>query len=444
MATRYARSTDGNDADDGSTWALAKATLTGVAAIDAAGDRIYVSQSHAESTAGAVTLAFAGTLAAPTQLICGNDAAEPPTAVAATGTVATTGANAISISGTLYAYGLGFTAGSSTSSAGLSLNTASGDAQKYEACNFVLGGANASGRINANIAGTSNAQSLSLRNCGIKFAHASQTMNVTYATHINGGSLLSGGTSPSVLFTPVSQRPINLLVDGFDLSNASAGINLVTGGVSANGKAVFRNCKLPASWSGSLLSSAITYSGFRAEMWNCDSASTNYEMWIEDYYGSIKHETTLVKTGGASDGTTPLAWKMASSANASYTAPLCSPEIASAWIDSTGSAKTITVDILHDSATNLKDDEVWVEVAYLSDSGSPKSSLVADAKADILATGADQTASSATWTTTGMTNPNKQKLAVSFTPQQKGVALVKVCLAKASATVYVDPVAQVS
>lgn len=181
------------------------------------------------------------------------------------------------------------------------------------------------------------------------------------------------------------------------------------------------------------------------EAYNCDSADTNYRLWVEDYCGSIKDETTLVKTGGASDGDTPLSWKMASSANAEYPLHILrSPEIFSERITSVGGSKTITVDILRDSATNLKDDEIWLEVQYLGTSGFPLSLFADDAKADVLATAADQAASSATWTTTGMTNPNKQKLEVTFTPQEKGVAIVTVCMAKASATVYVDPVAQVT
>ena len=180
-------------------------------------------------------------------------------------------------------------------------------------------------------------------------------------------------------------------------------------------------------------------------MWNCDSGDTNYRLWIEDYAGSIKSETTLVKTGGASDGDTPLSWKMATTANAEYPLVLLrSPEIFSERITSTGSAKTITVDILHDSATALKDDEIWLEVQYLGTSGFPLGSFANDSKADVLAAGANQASSSATWTTTGMGNPNKQKLEVTFTPQEKGVAIVTVCMAKASYTVYVDPLAVVS
>jgi len=179
-------------------------------------------------------------------------------------------------------------------------------------------------------------------------------------------------------------------------------------------------------------------------MYNCDNADTNYQMWIEDYTGSVKHETTLIKTSGASDGTTGISWKMATTANAEYPIlALKSPEFM-VWNDTTGSSKTVTVDILHDSATNLTDAEVWLEVQYLGTSGYPDSTFISDAKADVLATAADQSTAGGTWTTTGMTNPNTQQLSVTFTPQEKGPFICRVLLAKASYTIYVDPLAVVS
>lgn len=174
-------------------------------------------------------------------------------------------------------------------------------------------------------------------------------------------------------------------------------------------------------------------------MYNGDAADTNYKLWIEDYAGTIRDETTIVKTGGASDGTTDLSWNMTTSANAEYPMiPLESGEIV-CWNDTTAAAKTLTVDILHDSTTNLKDDEVWLEVQYMGTSGFPLSTFISDAKADVLATAADQATAGGTWTTTGLTNPNTQQLSVTFTPQEKGYYICKVMLAKASYTVYVDP-----
>jgi hypothetical protein len=43
-----------------------------------------------------------------------------------------------------------------------------------------------------------------------------------------------------------------------------------------------------------------------------------------------------------------------------------------------------------------------------------------------------------------MSNPNEQKLSVTFTPQEKGVIHATIRVAKASYTVYVDPLLQVS
>jgi hypothetical protein len=229
-------------------------------------------------------------------------------------------------------------------------------------------------------------------------------------------------------------------MDGFDMTNLGASCDLFIGGAQAaqgTFRAIVRNCRLPASWTGTLFSAALTGMA-RAEMHNCDSGDTNYRVWIEDYFGSLRDETTIIKTGGASDGTTGLSWKMVSNATTEFPSqPFCSHEIVK-WNETTASAITVTIDIIHDSVTNIQNDEIWMEVEYLGTSGVPLGSFISDAAASIVATPADQTDSSSTWTTTGLTNPNTQQLNVTFTPQEKGFIHAKVCLALASKTVYVD------
>ena len=175
-------------------------------------------------------------------------------------------------------------------------------------------------------------------------------------------------------------------------------------------------------------------------------------MWVEDYAGNVKDESTIVKTGGASDdGSATISWKMTSVANTEYPIHvLRSPEI---WVPNiaTGSAKTLTVEFVHDTnvaagqgagaSFAFQDDEVWLEVSYQGTSGFPLAVLASDAKANVLATAADQTSSSATWTPTGLV---KQSLSVTFTPQEKGVFIARICVGKASKTIYVDPLVTVS
>lgn len=442
MAAIYVRSTDGSNTDDGSTWALAKASLAEAdAKPDAAGDIIYVSQAHNETTAQAVSLAFAGTLATPTYLLCGEDAAEPPTTASTAANVATTGASSITITSLgLVEEGINWLCGSSTNAASF-LYGPDGGAYNKKGGSIVLNNSSASSRIFFGTGSGNNDTRVVLDGVGLKFGATEQyiqTANVRL--EINGGSVLSGGTSPSIMFYAVGG--VNLVATGWDLSNVSTTTALFTSSIGAVGRAVFRGLKLPTSWTGTIFSSSGDPASpcFRVELHDYMVGTTKVQLWAADYTGNVKSESTLVRTGGASDGTNSYSWQMVSNANTEFPhLALETPEIPPIWNATTGASKTATVEILHDSLTALNDDEVWIDVWYRGASGSSAQTLVSDRRASVLSSAAAQTTSSETWTTTGMTNPNKQKLSVTFTPQHAGYIQARVCLAKTSKTIYVDP-----
>lgn len=450
MANIYVRSTDGLDTDTGATWALAKATLTGAAAIDAAGDTIFVSQAHAETTAASIAFAIAGTVAAPSQILAANDAAEPPTTLS-TASVTTTGAGNITLTGVFYCYGIAFNCGTGATG-GVRINVsnaaAAGNRQVYEACDFNIPETGVGNLLRIGNASPVNADAEFI-NCRFRVGVNSTQIQVIARTRITGGSWISGTTTPTTIFTTILGGPYDLVVENHDFSNLGAAVNLFAGGAAVtHGKAVFRNCKLPATWTGSLWSSTPTNPGLRAEMYNCDSTDTNYRLWVEDYAGSTKSETIVIRTGGASDGTTGLSWKMVSSANARYpTVKLESPEIMQ-W-NSTLTALTATVEIVHDinvvggqgagTGSRFQDDEIWLEVMYLGTTGFPLGTWIRDSKANVLAAAADQTDSTEAWTTTGLTTPQTQKLSVTFTPAKIGYIVARVVVAKAGKTIYVCP-----
>lgn len=440
MATLYTRSTDGSDADNGTTWALAKATIAGVSAIDTAGDRLWLSQVHAESTGANVAFLGAGTNASPTQLLCGNDAAEPPTALATTASVTVAGNFTLNMGGSIYGYGINFICGGV-----LTLNSAgTNNAQRWENCTFQLTNTGSGGQLFT--AGANNQMlRTELVNCQYKFNATTNQIYVAGDSVMRGGSIMAGGSTPATLFRFQGDRTAgNADIVGVDFSNLANTFNFFSGGTIAAGKAVVRDCKLPTGWSGLLVAAGLVGPGQRYEMYNCDSADTNYRLWIEDYAGSTKSETTIVRTGGASDGTTGLSWKMATSANAEY--PLIRLESGEIFAPNStvASAITCTVEVVHDSqgagsGANFQDDEIWLEVVGLATSGTPLGTYYNDAKADILATAANQTTSTETWTTTGLTTPVKQKLSVTFTPQEVGDVILRVVMAKASKVCYVCP-----
>lgn len=414
---------------------------TAVSLKAAAGDRIFLSNNHAatETPGSTITISVPGTLAAPCQIICVNDS----TGAISTGATETFNySQQTTINGHLYCYGL---ATIMSGSNGVGFGQSAGDVQLWEQCQFQLTNASITPRITFGSNGGVAQGEIRLINCSVKFGHANQNITV-YATKFDstGLTLLSGGTSPTALFNYGSSiRGAGFTCSGFDISNASAGVHLTAAAGSA-GDAVFMNGKLPTSWSGSVVGTTPPAVGNTYTMWNCDAADTNYRFWRERYTGSIKSETVIVRTGGASDGTTPISWKMASAANAEYPLHLLKSLEITDWIDTTGSSKTLTVEIVHDSqgagtGSAFLDDEIWLEVQYLGTSGFPLGTLITDAKASVIATAADQASSSETWTTTGLTTPVKQALSVTFTPQEKGFYIARVVLAKASKTVYVDP-----
>lgn len=443
MADIYVRSSDGNDADNGSTWALAKQNIWAVEAIDSAGDTIYVDSAFNVTDEGIVSIAIAGTVTSPSRILSVSSAGDPtpPTTLekGATWLVADLFSTAIQLNGSFYCYGVSFRSGQSTSTVLIRMGGATENVQIFEQCDFQLVG---TGTGSFEFSG-SGAGKTTLKNCDIKLAAASQYINLKSSSFLwDGGTVLSGSVSPTYIFgTSAINIASTSVISGVDFSNFGSSVNIAN--ATSPIRLILRNCKLPASWSGSLVNSTGGQAGFRAEMHNCDSGDTNYRIWIEDYAGSVKQDTGIYLDGGTTDGTTSLSYKFASSANCNFASGrLYGPEM-HIWNEAVGVPITTNVEIAHSSqgaGTDgvLQNDQIWLEVMYLGTSGYPLGTWTNNAKTDVLAMATDQPISTATWqgTTSGW---DTQKLSVTFTPQKKGVIVARVVMGAASKTVYVDP-----
>lgn len=507
MAVLYVRSTDGSDADNGTTWALAKATVAGALAIAAAGDTIYVSQVHAETQASAMTWTSPGTPANPVKILCANDGAAPPTALATTGTITTTGAFSINTVGSVYVYGLTFNIGTgSTSASFLALSTqAAEQRQVYESCNFRLvntGTSTARLQFRSNTSPSVPASFL-LIDCTMKFAATGQGLSPSRCQfEWRGGSVDAAGSAPTSLCIDsaadigLTQR-VRFL--GLDLSHLGSGKTLVDGSGGSAFTFSFEDCKLGAS-----VAVAINLlAGQEVQLHNCDSADTNYRYAKHTAGGSIVSETTVVRTGGASNGTTGYSYRSTATGSVHFLFPLELPAFPK-WNETTGSAITVAVSVLCSAWAGLhNDDKVWLRVQYLGTAGFPKASFADDAKADVLATGvAQETDTGSAWdsgvtaranstaytqqdlrkvasnpgrvfecTTAGTTAGSepggyataadgdavadgaatftamqRRKVSVAVTPQEKGPVIATVCVGVAAGGgwLFVDPLVQVS
>jgi hypothetical protein len=423
----------------GASWANAYTTLTLAFASKSAGDVFYVAHDHSESSATTLNLSPPGTIANPSKIICVNRAGSVPPVSAdrrATAQVATTGNITMTVNNAAFAHydGIIFTAGNSTGTASISLVNAATCWTRLDNCSLRLGGTGASSRISV---GTT-ASYAELYNTTVSFGAVGQSITINGALKWRNTPSALLGTMPTFLFSPGNTVGGEVECIGVDLSALGSGKTICASNTGAMAqKHRFIDCKLDAA-----VTKSVAVSGHgtnEVDFIRTGASGVNYAISSIRVSGTLTEETTIVRTGGASDGTTPISWKIVTTANCLYSIPFECPPIA-IWNDVVGSPVTATVEGIWGGGAVPLDNEIWLDVEYLGSGSSPQGSFVNDGMADLLATAANQTSSSETWG--GSTT--KFKLAVTFTPQQKGWIYARVKCAKAGTTFYIDPLCVLS
>jgi len=399
------------------------------------GDTFYISNHHAETQSTALNLNMLGTGPSPSNYICVTDTAAPPTAVNTTATISTTGTSPLSVgntTGIFYMYGVTFNCGSGSGAAGLSINCRVG---YFDTCAFNLVSINSGNIINFNNGSGSSAQKTECRNSTFTFGATNQKITLSVGfIDIIGGSIAATGTVPTTAFNYGFVSGILTLRD-CDLSAITG--TLVALDVNSV-HTYIENCKLGSGVTLASTSSLPNQAGTYLHVHNCDSGSKNYRFYTSNYMGTSQQETTIVHTGGASDGTTAISWNIGTTAHVSFGLPFQSEEITQ-WNDTTGSSKTATVEIA--GANTLTNADIWMEIEYPGNASFPIGSTANCRASNILTTPANVTTSSASW---GGSPAVTQKLQVTFTPQMKGPIKARIYVAKPSITVYVDPLITVA
>lgn len=431
-----------NNAHPRLTWITGDVSGTGRTL---AQDTIFVSHTHDETnTSGSAIVGLQTTSIGNThdvlRIICVNDVGDPatPTTLATTAVVRQHANSTLTLQ-LAYVRGITFRSGdgSSQSSTTLELGSISTSILLVENCVLRIDTTSSTPRLDL-----AEGPIAVVRNCTLRFANIGQTISTNAS---EGGSFTfedctidSSGSAPTTLFNQTVSGGAQVYIRGCDFSHCEKLFSFAD--PDANTTVFIENTHIGSA---PLFDSIGQSAGARPYVRNIravnvgNSAIVN-QLRLARNHLTVDRETTLVRTGGAADGVGTYSWKLVT-ANLTlsveaghYLDPLL------IWNTATGSAKTATVEFLHDSTTALTDDEIWLEVEYLGSTTTPRSSFVAD-KVTLLGTPAGQAASSATWTTTGMTNPNKQKLSVTFTPQTVGWVRARVYIAKTNYTLYVDP-----
>lgn len=244
--------------------------------------------------------------------------------------------------------------------------------------------------------------------------------------HWRGGTVVG---AMNTLFANVSGGDI--IIEGVDLSSVTVAI--VTPAVTPGYfTIIFKGCVMP---SGVPLSSiAVPIQGLIAAYGSSDT-NKPYFMQEEQYEGTIITETTNVKSGGSSDGTTPISLKFVSNANVSEYAFALKNRMPILFYAADTGVQEFIVDVMTDGVT-LQDDEIYLE---FSSPGTGVQRVMTETRPlNPLVIPSNLTASAAMWDESGIGAAVKQKITASIDPKQKGWMECFICLAKPLTTMYAD------
>jgi hypothetical protein len=438
------------------TWANASLYLDYVISATASsywagGDRFWLASDYVcditgDLTLGAANYQNAGLLDATTYITSTSDTVnEPPQSVSAGAKIRCTGSCA-PILYSAYFWGIEFHVGQGAAS-GTPLfysepAAANGPGNvTYDQCLIKLAYASATGSriyLGRHVTSYNGAANVHLINTNIEFTNASQRVAIGYGhLRVLSGAIL--GTAPTTLLEYATNVANGSAVfTGVDLSLVSG--TLVDPGNYAGSVLTFSRCRLHSSVTPVAGYAPYHHAPITLEL--CDYGVANYKLYSTDHQGYVQQETTIIRSGGASDGVTPISWKMATNTYAHFLGPLATPWVAT-WVDSVGDGLTVQMEALLDANSSLLDREVWMETVVMATSGTPMGSFARTNTLGVFS-GTNVATSAAEWVTTGLTNPFKHKFTQIVTPMIKGLVTARICVAKDKLNLYVDPKIQVS
>jgi len=441
----YFVASGGSNTSPFDTWAKAATSLAAALALaTSAGDRVIIQHNAVPSgdaeVASDTTYTFAGHIALIAASNDGGSAFTPSPMGTSNWIGNSTSNRSVTWAGAFKVYTYGITVRCSGSpSDDIVLAATSGSHQEWEEPYFWSANTGTGPRIAFGNGGANGRSFLRLINPTFRFGTtAARIQNYKCRTFIEGGSVSSAGSAPTTLFESDSSGGYMLDIEGMDLSHVTG--TLAAANSSGPFDITLRNCKLGSGVT-MLAAGAASKAGNVVRLFDCAAGDEHFHIGYFDQFGSLTVDTGIYANDGAQyDGTNRCSWKIVTTANCSFWTPFVSP-----WFDvfnSTLTALTPSIEILRDgSTTAYQDDEVWGEWAFKGTAGSTQSTMVNDHKS-LVASAAAQANGVGTsgWTGEGGSAwSGKLQPAGTITPAEIGHIRGRVCVGRASSTVFVDP-----
>jgi hypothetical protein len=276
------------------------------------------------------------------------------------------------------------------------------------------------------------------------------TKNNTSAVNVAGCNLYASnlthafaGASKSVtLFgSNAGHSWLDVVVANSDLTGFDAGHYFGVG--NAQRDFTLRNCKLHAT-PGLFTGTWAPANTASITLVNTDSADTVGNFAFHTRLGSLTRDTGIYANVGFRHFGEKQSWKIVTTSTCSEHQPFTTP-----WImvpSEVISSANHDLHIVHDSATNMHDRNLWSELEYVSNADFPQGTLHRSRNAAPFdGSSVDWAASSEAWTGTGgFGNENKQRLRHTVAPAEKSLVRARLFVGVASKTLYVDPLLRIA
>lgn len=423
-------------------------TLTGLIAgtTVAVDEVIWVKSDHIEAYVANTTISppAAATVASPQRLLCTSDWADTtPSTINSGAEIQTNGNYQIVFSKAWYLDGITFNPGGG-GSPGTGNKTIFGDSTGgsnivADNCLFKCGYTGATGIdilwLMVGSGSTYETAKITVNNSQFWVNHTNHSccrLVGNASISMSGVSVHASSSAPAAFVNAGIGNGSFLKVNNSDLSACTNLVNIT----NLSSDIIFRNSKLPAT----ITTGTSNGPGWSIKLINCDSGDTYTRHETHTYEGVLYVSTSIYATTTPAklDATTSYSIKMAASANVSRYLPLYSEWFA-VWNDAASYTPAIEILVEGDGATALDDDELWIEVDYNNDTGSPKGTR-ATTLPGILTTPSAVSAGTTAWTGDLYSTERTHKLTVgAFTPDKPGWVYMRVALAKPSAAIYVNP-----
>lgn len=429
----YLRSSDGNDGDDGLSWANACATMVGLLGkAVAAGDIIYVDDDHQETFAANTTFTFPGTEGVPNKVIVVTT--DTTTAVSDYNCTnqffdGKTNWKKLVIVGEVYFWGACLRFGNQE------LAMASGKTCTFERCKLDI-------TNNYCYVAVWDNSTIVLIDTDVALVAASYMYLHAPCNFIWRGGALSGDPNNLIKLSAEGQY---VQIIGVDLSSMDGGSIFSVAAADERLIVDLRGIKLHATNPPALMSAAPERcNNSNMTIWDESDNNTYHRFRREYQYGYAMEETTLTVSGkGLYDGTNEYSVKLVSRA-----API--PTFHDPWryhlatkrVTTLGSGNTFTVYVLENGnggqPAAWDNDEVWLEIIY-PDDATAQYNIQTDKPATVTTAPAAQTDDAGRWQ--NETNGREQKLEVTVAngAGKAGPVEIWICVARTNKTLYVCP-----